>query len=361
MRKIIFTLFAATALSMAIGTSDTEASTYTVKPGDTLWKIASTNNVSVDQLLSWNKLSSNSIYPNQSIQVAAVATTVATPQKIPVAKAPASSATTNTYTVKAGDTLSKIARTHKTSVSSIQQLNRLTGTHIYPGQKLVVSGQVQVSAPTTTVKAPAPTTVKAPANASTVSNMSTYRVVSGDTLSKIAKKYNTSVSKLMSANNLKSTTIRVGQLLKVDASSLSSTVIPVSNPIISTPAVSGSIATVVDTAKSVLGTPYKWGGAAPGGFDCSGYIYYVYNKAGFSLPRTNTTGYDAISSPVSSPEVGDLVFFKNTYRAGISHMGIYIGNNSFIHAGGDRVQITSLNDSYWGKHFDSYQRLNVMR
>ncbi len=353
MRKIIFTLFAATALSMAIGTSDTEASTYTVQPGDTLWKIASTNNVSVDQLLTWNKLSSNSIYPNQSIQVAAVSTTVATPQKTPVAKAPVRTASTTTYIVKAGDTLSKIARTHKTSVSSIQQLNRLTGTHIYSGQKLVVSSQVQVSAPTTTAKAPA--------NASTVSNTSTYRVVSGDTLSKIAKKYNTSVSKLMSANNLKSTTIRVGQLLKVDASSLSSTVIPVSNPVVSTPAVSGSIATVVDTAKSVLGTPYKWGGAAPGGFDCSGYIYYVYNKAGFNVPRTNTTGYDAISSPVSSPEVGDLVFFKNTYRAGISHMGIYIGNNSFIHAGGDRVQITSLNDSYWGKHFDSYQRLNVMR
>lgn len=353
MRKIIFTLFAATALSLAVGTSDTEASTYTVKPGDTLWKIASSNKVSVDQLLTWNKLASNSIYPNQAIKVAATSTTVVVPQKTMAAKAPASSTSINTYTVKSGDTLSKIARAHNTSVSSIQQLNRLSGTNIYPGQKLVVSGKPQVSAPTTTIGAPATTPV--------VSTTTTYRVISGDTLSKIAKKHNTTVTKLMSANNLKTTTIRVGQVLKVDANSLSETVITVSNPIVSAPPASGNVTLLVDTAKSVLGTPYVWGGAAPGGFDCSGYIYYVYNKVGINVPRTSTIGFDAISSPVSSPEIGDLVFFKNTYRAGISHMGIFIGNNSFIHAGGDRVQITSLNDSYWGKHFDSYQRLNVMR
>lgn len=346
MRKIIFTLFAATALSLAIGTSDTEASSYTVKPGDTLWKIASSNKVSVDQLLTWNKLASNSIYPNQTIKVAATSATVAVPQKTTAAKAPISSTSTNTYTVKAGDTLSKIARVHNTSVSSVQQLNRLSGTNIYPGQKLVVNGKPQVSAPATTPVA---------------STTTTYRVVGGDTLSKIAKKHNTTVTKLMSANNLKTTTIRVGQVLKVDVKSLSETVITVSNPIVSVPSTSGNLTLLVDVAKSVLGTPYVWGGAAPGGFDCSGYIYYVYNKVGINVPRTNTTGFDAISSPVSSPQIGDLVFFKNTYRAGISHMGIFIGNNSFIHAGGDRVQITSLNDSYWSKHFDGYQRLNAMR
>ena len=84
MRKIIFTLFAATALTFAIGASDTEASTYTVKPGDTLWKIASSNKVSVDQLLTWNRLSSNSIHPNQTIKVAAVSTPAASPKKTSV-------------------------------------------------------------------------------------------------------------------------------------------------------------------------------------------------------------------------------------------------------------------------------------
>ncbi|WP_142827480.1 C40 family peptidase [Planococcus soli] len=347
MRKIIFTLFAATTLSLAIGTSDTEASNYTIKPGDTLWKIASSNNVSVDQLITWNKLSSNSIYPNQKIKVAAVTS----PPKVTAPKTSASSV--STYTVKAGDTLSHIARVHSTSVSSIQQLNKLSGSMIRPGQKITVRGQAQATAPATTIKAPA----KAP----TVSKTSSYRVVSGDTLFNIAKKHGTTVSQLTSLNGLKTSSIRVGQVLKVDGSSAVKQPVTVSNPVSAAPAPSGNISTLVATANSLLGTPYKWGGAAPGGFDCSGFIYHVYNKAGISIPRTNTTGYDAMSSAVSSPQVGDLVFFKNTYRPGISHMGIYIGNNSFIHAGGDRVQITSLNDSYWGKHFDSYQRLNAMR
>ncbi|EIM05579.1 peptidoglycan hydrolase [Planococcus antarcticus DSM 14505] len=351
MRKIIFTLFAATTLSLAIGISDTEASNYTIKPGDTLWKIASSNNVSVDQLITWNKLASNSIYPNQKIKVAAASAPAATPQKGSTPKTSAISK--NTYTVKAGDTLSHIARIHSTSVSSVQQLNRLSGSAIRPGQKLTVSGKVQASAPATTVKAPA----TAPA----VSTTSTYRVVSGDTLTNIAKRHGTSVSKLMSANGLKTSSIRVGQALKIDASSAVSQPVTVSNPITTAPVPSGDISTLIATANSLLGTPYKWGGAAPGGFDCSGFIYYAYNKAGVNVPRTNTTGYDASSYTVSSPQVGDLVFFKNTYRAGISHMGIYIGNNSFIHAGGNRVQITSLNDSYWGKHFDSYKRLNAMK
>lgn len=351
MRKIFFTLFAATALSMAIGTSSTEASTYTVKPGDTLWKIATSNNTSVNQLLQWNNLSSNSIFPNQSIKVSAASTTVATSPKTTVSTTSVSS--TNTYTVKSGDTLSHIARLHSTSVSSIQQLNKLSGSNIFPNQKLVVSGKAVTSAPTPTIKVPA--------TAPTVSSTSTYRVVSGDTLTNIAKRYNTSVSQLMSSNSLKSSSIRVGQVLKVDVKSATGSLVPVSNPVVTPPVNSGAISTLIASANSFLGTPYKWGGSAPGGFDCSGYIYYVYNQAGFKVPRTNTTGFYALSSPVSSPEIGDLVFFKNTYRPGISHMGIFIGNNSFIHAGGDRVQITSLNDKYWGSKFDSYQRLNVMK
>ncbi|MCH4826400.1 LysM peptidoglycan-binding domain-containing protein [Planococcus halocryophilus] len=351
MKKIIFTLFAATALSMAIGTSDTEASTYTVKSGDTLWKIASNNNISVNQLLTWNNLPSNSIFPNQTIKVSATLTSVATPKPPVVSKPPISSV--NTYTVKSGDTLSHIARIHSTSVSSIQQLNKLSENTIIPGQKLVVSGKIVATQPTTTVKAPAPVP--------TVSNPSTYRVVSGDTLTNIAKRHNTSVSQLMSLNSLKSSSVRIGQTLKVDAKSSNGSIVPASNSIVTPSVNSGSISTLINSATSFLGTPYKWAGSAPGGFDCSGYIYYVYNQAGFSVPRTNTTGFYALSSPVSSPEVGDLVFFKDTYRPGISHMGILIGNNSFIHAGGDRVQITSLNDKYWSSKFDSYKRLNVMK
>ncbi|WP_019415436.1 cell wall-binding repeat-containing protein [Paenisporosarcina sp. TG20] len=115
---------------------------------------------------------------------------------------------------------------------------------------------------------------------------------------------------------------------------------------------------LVSVAKQYLGTPYVWGGITPSGFDCSGFMYYVHNKAGIDLSRTNTSGYYNMSTRISSPQPGDLVFFSGTYKAGISHMGIYIGNGSFIHSANGGVQIDKVNDPYyWGKYFTSYNRL----
>ncbi|XKE69228.1 C40 family peptidase [Jeotgalibacillus malaysiensis] len=113
---------------------------------------------------------------------------------------------------------------------------------------------------------------------------------------------------------------------------------------------------MIQEAQSHLGTPYVWGGSVPGGFDCSGFIYYVYNKAGFSTARTNAEGQHARSYEVSNPQVGDLVFFGNTYKKGISHVGIYLGGNQFIHAGDNGVEISSLNNSYWQSKFESFKR-----
>jgi len=113
---------------------------------------------------------------------------------------------------------------------------------------------------------------------------------------------------------------------------------------------------LVSNAKSHLGTPYKFGGTTTSGFDCSGYIQYVFNQSGKKVSRT-TLGQFADSTTVSTPQVGDLVFFAGTYRPGISHVGIYIGNNQFIHAGGRKTEIVNLNNSYWKKHFHSFKRL----
>ncbi|MBT2581464.1 C40 family peptidase [Planococcus sp. ISL-109] len=350
MKKLMGTAIAAGVLSLALGAADTEASSYTIKPGDTLWKVAASNHVSVTSLKSWNKLSSDAIYPNQVLRLASPAAASTPAPSAPVASAPAR---TGTYTVKAGDTLSSIARNYSTTAAKIQQLNNINGSIIHPGQKLKVSGtaQVVVSAP---APKPAPTaTAPAPKSAT-----STYRVVGGDTLSKISRSYNVSVAQLMSWNNLNSSTIRVGQTLRIQGGAAAAPApVQVSNP---APAASKA-GQVISIARTQLGVPYTWGGSTTSGFDCSGYLFYVYNRAGITIPRTNTIGYYASSFTVSSPQPGDLVFFKNTYRPGISHVGIFIGNNSFIHAGGNRVQITSLNDSYWGKHFDSFKRLNAMR
>lgn len=110
---------------------------------------------------------------------------------------------------------------------------------------------------------------------------------------------------------------------------------------------------VIGKAKQYLGMPYVWGSASPsnGGFDCSGFISYV-----FGVGRQDVRGYWNSVSKVSSPQPGDLVFFQNTYKDGPSHIGIYIGNDQMIHAGDKGIAYASLSSSYNQKHFLGYGR-----
>ena len=111
---------------------------------------------------------------------------------------------------------------------------------------------------------------------------------------------------------------------------------------------------IVAKAKQYLGTPYVWGGADPDGFDCSGFVYYVYNSLGYNLPRTQAKMY-AQGNPVAKKDLqpGDVVFFQNTYKEGISHCGIYVGDGKFIHSSssGDCVKISSLGSNYYTEHY----------
>lgn len=116
----------------------------------------------------------------------------------------------------------------------------------------------------------------------------------------------------------------------------------------------GHTAKVIKTARSLLGVRYRYGGISPKtGFDCSGLVYYTHDQVGYRLPRTTTGQYRA-TRPVSRQALqpGDLVFFR-IKRHKISHVGIYVGNNRFIHAPstGKRVSITSLKHPYWQKRF----------
>ncbi|ANB57556.1 hypothetical protein GFC29_3293 [Anoxybacillus sp. B7M1] len=114
---------------------------------------------------------------------------------------------------------------------------------------------------------------------------------------------------------------------------------------------------VVTEAKKMIGTPYKFGGTTPKGFDCSGFVYYTYKKVGKTLPRSAASMYQkGTSVHTSKLKPGDLVFFS-TYKKGASHVAIYIGNNSIIHATSSGVKIDRLNNSYWKPKFIGAKRV----
>lgn len=110
---------------------------------------------------------------------------------------------------------------------------------------------------------------------------------------------------------------------------------------------------MIDFAKQYLGVPYVWAGRSPGGFDCSGFIYYVFDNMGVSVPRM-ADGQFEVGLPIPRNELqpGDLVFFS-TYEPGPSHVGIYVGNEQFLHAssGAGHVTVTPMANPY---HRDRY-------
>ena len=119
-------------------------------------------------------------------------------------------------------------------------------------------------------------------------------------------------------------------------------------------------AAIIKEAEKYLGYPYIWGGSSHStSFDCSGFVSWVINHSGWDVGRLGAQGLCNICTPVSSANVkpGDLVFFTGTYDTpGVSHVGIYVGNNMMIHCG-DPISYANLNSSYWQSHFYRYGRL----
>ncbi|MGE9899036.1 C40 family peptidase [Mitsuokella multacida] len=115
---------------------------------------------------------------------------------------------------------------------------------------------------------------------------------------------------------------------------------------------------VVSDSMNYLGVPYVFGGTTPNGFDCSGYVRYVFANAGVYLPRTADAQYE-VGYSVSTSELmpGDLVFFS-TYEPGASHVGIYLGDGDFINASSSQgVSVASLYSSYWGSCYIGARRV----
>src|SRR5690625_5034708 len=372
--------------SAFIAAENAEAASHKVKSGDSLWAIAQKYNTTVSQLKSINNLSGDLIHPNQVIETEKKSSSGTKTESGSSAKPSQPAKKSNTYTVKRGDTLSEIASQHKISLKDLMKWNNLDTTLIFPGNVFVVSkngasaesessSSGSISSSKGNNSSSSSSSNKGNSGSSSNSSTSTvYTVKSGDTLSHIASRNGVTVANLKKWNNLTSDLIHIGQKLsigeaaknngssgsstnKVNSGSSSNSG---SNSSASEKApedVSYNVDNLVKAANSMLGVKYVWGGQTSSGFDCSGFIHYAYNEAGRTGARLSTDGYYDRSYEVDKPQIGDLVFFSGTYRSGISHMGIYIGNNEFIHAGTSTgVTIANLDNSYWSKHFDSFKR-----
>jgi len=115
---------------------------------------------------------------------------------------------------------------------------------------------------------------------------------------------------------------------------------------------------ITDTALKLVGVPYKWGGTTSKGFDCSGLVWYVFDKNAVHLPRTADVQYKAGKIVKrDNLQQGDLVFFT-TYEPGASHTGIYLGKGKFVHASSSRgVMVSNLADNYWKTRYFGARRM----
>ena len=359
--------------------------TYTVQSGDSLWAIAQKFNTSVDHLKQLNGLTSNLIYVGQTLKVDGQAVAqpakAATPapakkvvqpvQQAPIAKASVASTTQKATPVQQPSAQSTVKSTPVTSSSTSSASVSLSSS----SQQSVTSSSSSQSSVASSVSSQSSSK-----QAVIAANHVTYTVKSGDTLYIIAQKYGVSVASLREANPNLGNSLVVGQSIIVNnptknpataASSSSqqaqassnsqqqSSQVRTSNnqsnqqtaqnnnqqqnnnnnqaakassqaqPTSTTRTGSGS--NVVSFAESLVGVPYVYGGTTPSGFDCSGFVQYVYSHFGVNLPRTTTQQENCGTQiPVSQAQPGDLYFWGP--KGATYHVAICVGNGKYIAA-----------------------------
>lgn len=324
---------------------------YVVKRGDTLGGIAGKYGVTVVEIKKASALKNDIINPGDILL-------------IPVAQ---ETVTTSKYTVARGDTLVKIAGRFKVSVSDLKSTNGMTSDKIWVGMKLNIPGVYSSDA------APVIDTNTA---VTTQAVRSEYVVKRGDSLGLIAKRYGVSVRALKKENNIKGSVIRVGQVLYIPGYDKPETkyIAVQENPPQNTNGHTKhkkaevkngrfSKESIIQVAKKYLGAPYKFGGYdLATGIDCSGYVKKIFSRFNVELPRTARdiyykSGYRVAKSQL---DTGDLVFFQ-TYAKYPSHVGIYIGNEEFIHASSasKMVTIDSINKRYYRARYIGAKRVQL--
>ncbi|MFN4197345.1 MAG: LysM peptidoglycan-binding domain-containing protein, partial [Caldimicrobium sp.] len=278
-----------------------------------------------------------------------------------------------TYRVKKGDTLKKIAAKFGVSVSELKRLNHLKNNKLLPNQKIIIG---KIIHPT-----PAPIPLR--------EDFTYHTVKKGETLYRISLAYNVPLEELKRINHLEGNLISVGQKLKIPLSSsipdkpfvlespkktlevreenlkekFERTIIA-KNKILTPSMLSKEEELAlrqkfIELSKNLADSRYKFGGSGNGYLDCSAFVKLVYEELGIKLPRSSPQQFQ-VGIPVEREDLipGDLVFFK-TIGKRISHVGIYLGDNRFIHISSStkRISIDSLDDPYFKSRYAGAKRI----
>lgn len=258
---------------------------------------------------------------------------------IPGVKTPAPSTNkeVTSYTVVAGDSLSVIAKKFNVSVNQLKQANHLTSDIILVGQVLTIPGATQ------------PNAAETPARVETNDNLTVVQ--------KNLKELGYYAVPTMTGSYDATTTAAIKNFqadygLNVTGKIDTATMTAIDHAIVKK--------ALTEDATRYLGVPYKWGGTTPAGFDCSGFVYYMFNQHGVNMARNTSSGLAKMGIGISKSKLqpGDLVFFAVNNPNTISHVGFYMGNNQFIFATSSKgIAVASMNDSYWSKYYVGAKRV----
>lgn len=280
-----------------------------------------------------------------------------------------------THMVKKGESLSAIAQKYQVSISKIKEANDLEDTRLQIGQSLTI--------PKTPAAIPNSSSTRKGNHQNTASGQEipdTHVVKSGDTLAGIAKRYHLRVKDLQEINELKGTRLRIGQVLQLKQeeeiseerslqtgegsyeSALAAndgSAIPVSQ---GTDVIEErDLNPLVTVAEGFLGVKYRRGGTnVKTGLDCSAYVQKVFRMVGMDLPRTAREQFGVgLEVARDALRLGDLVFFKRSQTKRPAHVGIYIGNEQFIHSSTTKrkVRVDSLSTRYFSTRFIGGRRI----
>ncbi|MGC9004616.1 MAG: LysM peptidoglycan-binding domain-containing protein [bacterium] len=339
---------------------------YEVKKGDTLWDIARRFGCPVEEIVK-----SNNIKMDKKLQIGEKLRIPLKGNKEKSVESPTpKQAERNTggilYQVKERDSLWAIARKFGVSVEEIAKANGISANKtLQIGEKLRIpkSGQVKVAQVKPLSKKPI---------ASFPKKGIMYQVRAGDTLWTIGRRFGVSPQKIAEANNIGlNKTLQIGEKLLIPGVVKSRAMASVRLTNRKAKKIAAvkhhrvankgkGAPDVVTTALNYRGVRYSYGGFSSRGFDCSGFVKYVYQRHGLNLPHNAAAQY-RYGKPVNKSELrpGDLVFFRTGRGRGINHVGIYIGDGKFIHASSarGRVRIDSLNEGYYKARYVGARRL----